>query len=285
MQGVKGLQNIHAARERSLNSVKASSTSRKMLEIRNSNVGLPVTTTKTTAKKSLSREGSFKNSDSTNVQSVRGNNLSGSLVLGKTPTSLSLKSPNIQSRFHSPRGKVVINSIINSSIENLDSNNYFSQPFSDFLFAASFSKSSFEDLKQKAKIEDVPHRIKLLSDYTKVDGKKETARTIEKVVSFKGTGTSRLNIDTTIKNQHNSQMDDSKSQIQGKKKNIFQRKNSFSSNSPRVSSSPLTSMKDLTDAHHNGKLSDLSDASIPIPNTGSEGVYFVISFKIFVFDS
>lgn len=156
----------------------------------------------------------------------------------------------------------------------MDYKNYFSQLHFDFLFAASFSKSSVDDLKQKAKIEDVPHRTKLLSDYTKVDGKKETTWIIDRVASFKGAGISHLNIDTAVKNQHNNQMNDSKSQIQTKKKNISQRKNSLSSDSPRVSPSSLTSMKDLTGVHHDGKLSDLADACIPVPNMGSEGVYF-----------
>lgn len=106
MQGVKGLQTIQGTRERPLNSVKSSSTSHKMLEIRNS-VGLPVTTTKPSAKKSLSREGSFKSLDSAKVEPVRVNSVSSSLVLGKAPTSLALNSPNTQSRFHSPRGKVL----------------------------------------------------------------------------------------------------------------------------------------------------------------------------------
>ncbi|KAH7659143.1 Zinc finger RING/FYVE/PHD-type protein [Dioscorea alata] len=122
--------------------------------------------------------------------------------------------------------------------------------------------------KVKQLTENIPHKPKLTKEFSSKDTRKDgIVRTATKNASFRTIGSSRLNVESTIKTQflNSPRSEDSKSFKHPKDRNLLEKKNSFKLDHTPVTPSTSTavpSKAELKGAQISGKSNNVSESNI-----------------------
>ena len=120
--------------------------------------------------------------------------------------------------------------------------------------------------KVKQLIENVPHKPKVTKEFVSKDTRKDgIVRTATKNASFRTLGSSRLNVESTIKTQflNSPRSEDSKSFKHPKDRNPLEKKNSFKLEhapvTPSTTSNAIPLKAELKGAQISGKSNNVSE--------------------------